>query len=367
MQACVLIVVIIGVAAVASYAYMMSGSPARQRLIVSTTTSLYETGFLDELKVKFEAKYTNMNVSFISQGTGLAIQTAMRGDADMLLVHAPSQEYQFLKSGYGVNRKIVAYNFFVIVGPSEDPAGIKGKSPSDALKAIRSAGLDGTAIWVSRGDNSGTYTKEVSLWKAAGLDVKQLRQEKWYLEAGSGMTATLKLANEKRGYTLSDTASYLLNFNNHNIDLAKLVEAGKSMLNVYSAIADDPRNANMTKTNFEGSMQLIKYLVSDEGQQVFADYGVSQYGKPLFGPYLKLLQTKSDPLGNDPAQLIQWISDYAFLEGSECPQQFRYQAEGLYSMQSPVQVLLVSIVTEDDQRKAASWTPLLKAYSEPFT
>jgi tungstate transport system substrate-binding protein len=362
LQASLLIIVVVcGVAAGAYAYYSMSVPPAKSRLIVSTTTSLYETGFLDYLKTKFELKYSNMNVSFISQGTGLAIQTAMRGDADMLLVHAPSQELPFLQGGYGVNRKIVAYNFFVIVGPSEDPAGIKGKSPSDALKAIRSAGLNGTAIWVSRGDNSGTYTKEVSLWKAAGLDVKQLRQEKWYLEAGSGMTATLKLANEKRGYTLSDTASYLLNFNNHNIDLVTLIEAQKSMLNVYSAIADDPRNANMTKTNFDGSMMLIKYLVSDEGQQLFADYGVSQYGKPLFGPYLRLLQTKSDLLGNDPTQLIQWISDYAFFEGSECPQQFRYQAEGLYSTQAPVPVLLVSILTGVEQRKAPSWIRSSKA------
>jgi tungstate transport system substrate-binding protein len=368
LQASLLIVVVVcGIAAGAYAYYSMSVPSARTRLIVSTTTSLYETGFLDYLKTKFELKYPNMNVSFISQGTGLAIQTAMRGDADMLLVHAPSQEYPFLKGGYGVNRKIVAYNFFVVVGPSEDPAGIKGKSPSDAFKAIRSAGLNGTAIWISRGDNSGTYTKEVSLWKAVGLDVKQLIKEKsrqeqpWYLEAASGMTATLKVANEKRGYTLSDTASYLLNFNNHNIDLVKLVEGGKSMLNVYSAIADDPRNANMTKTNFDGSMQLIKYLASDEGQQLFADYGVSQYGKPLFGPYLKLLQTKSDPLGNDPTQLIQWISDYAFFEGSECPQQFRYQAEGLYSTQPPVPVLLVSIVAGVEQRKAAACIQSSKA------
>jgi tungstate transport system substrate-binding protein len=346
-----MIVVVCAVAAGAYACYSMSIPLTRTRLIVSTTTSLYETGFLDELKSKFEVKHPNMNVSFISQGTGLAIQTAMRGDADMILVHDPVAELQFLKGGYGVNRKIVAYNFFMIAGPSEDPAGIMGKSPSDAFKAIRSAGLNGTAIWVSRGDNSGTYSKEKSLWKTVGLDVKQLRTEKWYLEAGSGMTATLKLANEKRGYTLSDTASYLLNLNNHNIDLAKLVTSGKSMLNVYSAIADDPRNANMTKTNFDGSMQLIKYLVSDDGQQLFANYGSSEYGKPLFGPYLKLLQSNSDPLGNDPTQLVQWISEYAFFEGSECPQQFRYQAEDLYSTQTPVPVLLVSILTELEQRK----------------
>jgi tungstate transport system substrate-binding protein len=360
-QSVILIIVVVAAAALGAYAYWSLSVPPKARLIVSTTTSLYETGFLDALKSKFELKYPNMNVSFISQGTGLAIQTAMRGDADMLLVHDPASELKFLQGGYGVNRKIVAYNFFVIVGPSEDPAGIKGKSPSDAFKAIRSAGPNGTATWVSRGDNSGTYSKEKSLWKAIGLDVTQLRNEKWYLEAGSGMTATLKMANEKRGYTLSDTASYLLNFNNHNIDLAKLVEAGKSMLNVYSAIADDPRNANMTKSNFDGSTQLIKYLVSDEGQQLFADYGTSQYGKPLFGPYLKLLQTKSDPLGNDPTQLIQWISEYAFFEGSECPQQFRYQAEGLYSMQAPVPVLVVSILVGLEDRKLVPWTRSLKA------
>jgi tungstate transport system substrate-binding protein len=360
-QASVIIVVILVAAGLGIYGYSVWSRPAKARLIVSTTTSLYETGFLDVLKTKFEAKYPNMNVSFISQGTGLAIQTAMRGDADMLLVHAPSQEYPFLKGGYGVNRKILAYNFFVIVGPLEDPAGIKGKSPSDALLAIKSAGLGGTAIWVSRGDNSGTYTKEVSLWKAAGLDVKQLREEKWYLEAGSGMTATLKLANEKHGYTLSDSGTYLLNFNNHNIDLVKLIEAQKSMLNVYSAIADDPRNANMTKTNFVGSMQFIRYLVSDEGQQVLADYGTSQYGKPLFGPYVRLVQSKTDLLGNDPAQMIQWISDYAFLDGSECPQQFRYEAEGLYSVQAPAPVLVVSVVVSFELRKAPSWTSSLKA------
>jgi hypothetical protein len=169
------------------------------------------------------------------------------------------------------------------------------------------------------------------------------------------------MANEKRGYTLSDSASYLLNFNNHNINLMELVGASKSTLNVYSAIVDDPRNANMTKTNFQGSMQLIRYLVSDEGQQVFAGYAVSQDGKPAFASYLKLLQTKSDPLGNDPTQMIQWISDYAFLDGSECPPQFRYQADDLYLIQAPVPVMVISILTGPEQRKSSSWIQSLKA------
>lgn len=355
LQASILIVIVLVGVGVGLYGYSLSSSPPpRTRLIVSTTTSLYETGFLDELKVKFESKYPAYNVSFISQGTGLAIQTAMRGDADMILVHDPAKESQFLQGGYGVNRKIVAYNFFVIVGPSEDPAGIAGKFPSEALKLIRYAGLNGTTAWVSRGDDSGTHSKEKTLWKGIGFDAKQLRTEPWYLEAGSGMTATLKLANEKRGYTLTDIGTYLMNFNNHNIDLVKLVESGKSMLNVYSVIADNPNNANMTKANFEGSMHFIKYLVSSEGQDLFANFGVSQYGLPLFKPYLKLVESQSDP------QLIQWIQELAFFEGSECPPQYRYQADDLYSLQAPVQVFLVSC-TSVMERKIAYWTQSLKA------
>ncbi|HKM50412.1 MAG TPA: substrate-binding domain-containing protein, partial [Candidatus Bathyarchaeia archaeon] len=188
LQASILIVIVVcGIFLVAYTIPWLSVSP-RTRLIVSTTTSLYETGFLDVIKTNFEAKYPNMKVSFISQGTGFAIQTAMRGDADMILVHDPPSEYRFLNGSYGVNRKILADNFFIIVGPSQDSAGIAGKSPADALRQIRSAGLEGRAVWVSRGDNSGTYSKEVSLWKSVGLSIQQLRTEKWYLEAGSGMT-----------------------------------------------------------------------------------------------------------------------------------------------------------------------------------
>jgi tungstate transport system substrate-binding protein len=353
-QASILIVIAICAVGVAAYAYSTLSTPPKAQLVVSTTTSLYETGFLDYVKTNFEAKYSDTNVSFISQGTGLAIQTAMRGDADMILVHAPASEYLFLNGSYGVNRKILGYNFFIIVGPSQDPAGIAGKSPTDALKLIRAAGLNGTAVWASRGDNSGTYTKEVSLWKSAGLDVKKLRTEKWYLEAGSGMTATLQLANEKRAYTLSDMGTYLQNFNNHNIDLILLIGASKSLLNVYSAIADNPKNANMTKSNFAGAMQFIRYLVSDEGQALFANYGISTFGQALFAPYIPLAKSQSNQT------LLGWIKAYAFFKGSECPPQFRYQADDLYPAQgsSPQLSALPAWVTE---RKMAYWTPLLKA------
>jgi tungstate transport system substrate-binding protein len=279
----------------------------------------------------------------------------MRGDADMILVHTPSSEYLFLNGSYGVNRKILAYNFFIIVGPDNDPAKVTGKSVTDALKQIRAAGLNGTAAWVSRGDNSGTYTKEVSLWKSAGLDVKNLRTETWYLEAGSGMTQTLQLANEKRAYTLTDMGTYLQNFINHNIDLVQTIGATKSLLNVYSAIADDPRNANMTKTNYAGAMQLIRYLASDEGQELFASYGVSKFGQSLFQPYIPLVKSQSNQT------LLGWIQSYAFIEGSECPPQFRYEADDLYSSaQTPALQLSVSLLW-NTERKMAYWTPLLKA------
>jgi tungstate transport system substrate-binding protein len=353
-QASIMILVALCAVAAAAYAYSWFNMAGKTRLIISTTSSLYETGFLDVIKTNFEAKNPDMNISFISQGTGLAIQTAMRGDADMILVHAPSSEYEFLKGGYGVNRKILAYNFFIIVGPADDPAGIAGKSPSDALKRIRSAGLNGTTVWVSRGDNSGTYSKEKTLWKSIGLDVTELRTEKWYLEAGSTMTPTLKMANEKHGYTLSDIGTYLSNFKNHNIDLEKLVEASESMLNVYSAIADNPNNPNMTKTNYEGSMQLIRYLISDAGQQLFANYGVNDYGQALFQPYVPLARTQNNQT------LLGWIHDYAFFEGSECPPQFRYNADDLYSAQPPLFMLLASWASAVE-REMAYWIRSLKA------
>jgi hypothetical protein len=147
--------------------------------------------------------------------------------------------------------------------------------------------------------------------------------------------------------------TYLQNFNNHNIDLVQIIAASKSLLNVYSAIADNPNNANMTKANYADAMQLIRYLVSDEGQQLFANYGVSSYGQPLFQPYIPLVRSQSNQT------LLEWIKAYAFLQGSECPPQFRYQADDMYqSTQAPQLLVSPAWVTE---RKMAYWTPLVKA------
>jgi tungstate transport system substrate-binding protein len=316
------ITVVIGIVVISAIAgYYLWPRPAEQ-FIVSTTTSLYETGLLDILKQRFEQTHSNYNVSFISQGTGKAIATAQRGDADMILVHDPVKELAFLKEGYGVNRKIIAYNFFIIVGPNADPAAAKGMSPTEALLLIKQAGDDGTTLWVSRGDESGTHSKEKRLWAAAGLNYTEIRTSSWYLEAGTGMTATLQLTDQKEAYTLCDTGSYLSNFAKGNIQLEKIVEAGKDTLNVYATIACNPQT--ITQAKFDASMAFITFLLSDDIQDLLQDFGVSDYGEVLFKPWIPMLTSGQDP------DLIQWVKDYAYFEGTECPTQFRYTAGDLY-------------------------------------
>ena len=318
-----LILIVIIIASVGIAAYILTAPTEKVILTVSTTTSLYETGLLDVLDTKFEEKYPNINVTFISQGTGLAIQTAMNGDADMILVHDAAREATFLNDGYGVNRKIVAYNFFVIVGPENDPAGIEGMGPVEALLKIKEAGKNGNAVWVSRGDDSGTHAMEKRLWVAGGEDSTQLREQSWYLERGSGMTATLTLANEKLGYTICDMGSYLNNYVSGNIELVILVQAGKETLNVYSAIACDPQNADLEHVKFDEAMKFINFLVSDEVQEVFADFGVEEFGQALFNPAVKLLAQNTDPT------IASWIRDAAFINGTECPADKRYNSGSL--------------------------------------
>ncbi|MFH1179830.1 MAG: substrate-binding domain-containing protein [Candidatus Bathyarchaeota archaeon] len=300
----------------------------KEQLIVSTTTSLYETGVLDVLKTRFEANNPEYNVSFISQGTGLAIETAKNGDADMILVHAPSQELAFMESGDGVNRKIFAYNFFIIVGPASDPAGIAGMDPLDALTTIAEMGVIGEAVWVSRGDNSGTHSKEKSLWKATGINLDDLKAQSiegssdpWYIEAGAGMTATLQLANQKDAYTLTDVATYLKNYANGNIELVKAVDSGKDTLNVYSAIVCNPdRNP---RGMYDGSMLFLRFLVNDEVQTMLETYGQEDFGSTLFKPWVP-------ELAHPDSEIVQWVEEAAYFDGSECPVAYRHQPGDLY-------------------------------------
>jgi tungstate transport system substrate-binding protein len=323
----VILAVVVIVASVGAFWYLNQASTKKTQLIVSTTTSLYETGFLSILKKDFESNYPQYNVSFISQGTGLALATARRGDADLVLVHAPSSEKIFLTNGTGVNRKIVAYNYFLIVGPASDPAGIDGLTPVEALKKIVAAGEAGQATWISRGDKSGTNTKEIALFKLAGYDTTKLATEKnpsgtaWYLSAGAGMTATLTMTEEKNAYTLTDMASYINNQANGNIHLVQFVGPSKDMLNVYSVIVCNPSMANARGT-FDAAMDFERYLLSDEGQALFNSFGIA--GQTVFKPWIPLKTAGKD------TTTIEWVESYAYINGTECPEKYRVDASDLY-------------------------------------
>ena len=324
----IIVAAIVSIASVAgTFVYLQIST--RQKLVVATTTSLYDTGLLDEIETRFEEEYP-IDIYFISVGSGIAIQFAQRGDVDMLLVHAPSEELKFLQDNYGVNRKIFAYNFFEIVGPTDDPAYIEGLSPIDALSQIAAAGRNSTVVWVSRGDGSGTHVKEKNLWAAAGFDWTLIRDEvSWFKETGSGMGKTLITANGLGAYTLADIGTFLAysaGSTNQVPNLKTLVTEGAELLNVYSAIA-----VNVTKNpkaNFEAATTFTKFMISEEGQEIIGNYGVATYGQALFYPAVHILENNSDPT------MAQIIKNYAYFDDNdtrtECPLQYRYGHPELY-------------------------------------
>ena len=251
----------------------VSGAPAAEgRLRLSTTTSTENSGLLDALIPPFEARF-RVTVDVIPVGTGKALKLAEGGDVDVTLVHAPELEKLFVKRGFGVNRRYVMYNDFVIVGPPQDVAGIKGAA--DARGAFRRI-AERTALFISRGDRSGTHTKELSLWKKAGVNPSL----PWYLESGRGMGAVLIIADEKRAYTLTDRGTYLAF--RRKLDLAILVEGDPALFNPYHVIAVNP--AKHPHVNYLGAMLLIGWLTSAEGQEIIANFGMKEFGQPLFIP-----------------------------------------------------------------------------------
>jgi len=291
-------------------------------LTISTTTSLYDTGLLEEaIAPAFKEKY-GIELHFIPKGTGAAIQDAKNGVSDAIMVHARSKELKFMEEGYGVNRKVFAYNFFVIVGPEDDPAGIKGLSPVEALKKIAQAGREEKAIWVSRDDGSGTNTKEIALWKMAGFDYSQIKNESWFVATGTGMGATLNYANTKKAYTLSDTGTFLKYRKEGLIDLEALVDKGEELINVYAIILINPEKFDK---DFEGAKTLANWLTSEEGQRIIGEFGKEKFGKPLFYPIVEVLKERKEPY-------FSWIAKYGLMEDdgmiTECPKKFRY-GEGM--------------------------------------
>ena len=251
--------------------------PPQQRLRVATTTSLYDTGLWGYLEPLFEKKY-GVEVDIIYAGTGIALEYGRRGDVDVITVHSKTHEEQFVAEGYGVERVPFAYNYFLIVGPKDDPAGIKGMSPEDALKKLMETG---GASFVSRGDDSGTHGKEKSIWKQAGYDYETITGAgEWYIEAGRGMGPTLLMASEEQAYTLSDIGTFLAY--KGKLDLEPMIDKGDILLNIYSAIAINPEKN--PKTNIEMANNLIAFLTSPEVQELIGNYGAKEYGLHLFTP-----------------------------------------------------------------------------------
>ena len=252
----------------------LNTASADERFItVASTTSTQDSGLFNVLLPAFTAK-TGITVKVIAQGTGQALDTARRGDADVVFVHAKAQELKFLSEGYGVKRYPVMYNDFVVVGPKADPAGINGtKDVAAAFKTI----ADKTAPFVSRGDKSGTNTAELNLWKTAGVDLQAVRGE-WYREIGQGMGATLNTANAMAAYTLSDRATWIA-FANKG-DLGIVVEGDKKLFNQYGVMLVNPAKTPAVKA--EDGQAFIDWLVSPEGQAVIAGYRIGD--QQLFFP-----------------------------------------------------------------------------------
>lgn len=245
-----------------------------ERLRVATTTSLYDTGLWGYLEPMFEEQY-DVELDVLYAGTGKAIDWGRRGDVDVITVHSRAREEHFVSEGYGVERVPFAFNYFLIVGPADDPAGIAGLSPEDAFAALME---NGEAIFVSRGDDSGTHGKEISIWTSAGFDYDaDVRTAgAWYVEGGSGMGPTLVMANEMDGYTLTDIGTYLAY--QGDLELVPVVDQGDALLNVYSVLQVE------TSRNPELSRALVEFLISAEVQQLIGDYGVEVYGMQLFTP-----------------------------------------------------------------------------------
>jgi len=249
-------------------------APAQKNLILATTTSTQDSGLLDVLVPLFEKK-TGYFVKTIAVGSGQAMAMGQKGEADVMLVHSPAAEKTFMADGFGVERMIVMHNDFVVIGPTVDPASIKGeKSTPGAFKKIAATG----ALFLSRADKSGTHAKEMTVWKAAGINPSG---QKWYQETGLGMGQTLNVAAEKRGYTLTDRGTYLA-LQKNLAGLPILVEGDAILLNVYHVIGVNP--VKWPKVNATGAKTFSDFMVSPEVQGIIKTFGVAKYGAPLFFP-----------------------------------------------------------------------------------
>jgi tungstate transport system substrate-binding protein len=251
----------------------------RDELIVATTTSLNDSGLFEDVVLPAYAKIApDVTVKVIAVGSGEAIAMAERGDADVLTVHSPAAEKEFMEAGYGTLRLQFAYNYFVIVGPEDDPAGVADtETAAESFAAI----AESESVFVSRGDESGTHSKELKIWEDTGVTPSG----DWYQSVGQGMGETLRIASENEGYTLTDTGTYLAQ--RDTVDLVPLSPESADLQNTYSVILLDQNRH--TAINAAAAERLAQYLVSSEGQQALAEFGREAYGEPLFRPYAETL------------------------------------------------------------------------------
>ncbi len=261
------------IVAAASLAFAGSARAQDKSIVVASTTSTQDSGLFGHILPMFKAK-TGIDVKVVAQGTGQALDTGRRGDADVVFVHAKPAEEKFLSEGFGVKRYPVMYNDFILIGPKSDPAGIKGsKDIVAALGAIKAKGAD----FISRGDKSGTHQAELNLWKVAGVDIAKDKGP-WYKEIGQGMGAALNTASASNAYVLADRGTWL-SFKNRG-DLVIAVEGDKRMFNQYGVMLVNPQKHPSVKKDL--GQQFIDWLVSSEGQKAIADYKIN--GEQLFYP-----------------------------------------------------------------------------------
>lgn len=261
------------VTACIAFGLPVPASAASKSVILATTTSTQDSGLLDVLIPIFE-KESGYFVKTIAVGSGQAMAMGKKGEADVLLVHSPDDEKKFMAEGFGITRRLVMHNDFIIVGPASDPAGIRSaKTSADAMKMIARTG----SLFLSRGDNSGTHAKEKKLWKTAGINPDG---QKWYQQTGLGMGDTLNVAAEKKGYTLADRGTYLAL--RKNLGLAILMEGDAKLLNVYHVI--ELNTAKWPKINAAGGKAFADFMVSRKTQGLIGKFGVEKFGSPLFFP-----------------------------------------------------------------------------------
>jgi len=251
---------------------------AETRIKCASTTSTQNSGLFDYLLPIFEKK-TGIKVDVVAVGTGAAIEIGKRGDADVVMVHAKELELKAVQEGAFVNRHDVMYNDFVIIGPTDDPLKIKGMK--SAVEAFKKIGAQDKVPFVSRGDKSGTHTMELALWKKAGVEPKG---QKWYLEVGQGMEKTQRIANEKRGYTLTDRGTWLATKDKDKLEMVVVLEGDPALFNQYGVMAVNPEKHKQVKN--KEAMVFIDWLISPEGQKAIGDFK-DKNGNQLFTPNAK--------------------------------------------------------------------------------